>query len=154
MKSSSSPRDRFGFQFVELARRWRRALDARLAQSGLTDATWAPLVHLHESGDGIHQKDLAVRIGLDSSSLVRLLDILSTRGLIERREDDDDRRAKRVFLTGLGRQAIQDIRQVLARVEEEMLADISDAEITAMSGAFDKISVRVQAILDSKQEQA
>ena len=149
-----SSRDRFGFQFVELARRWRRALDARLAEAGLTDATWAPLIHLHESGDGIQQKELAVRIGLDGSSLVRLLDILAARGLIERREDDHDRRAKRVFLTEQGRQAILDIRKVLTQVEQGMLADISDAEIVALSGALEKISVRVQSILDSTQDQA
>jgi MarR family transcriptional regulator for hemolysin len=149
-----SPRNLFGFQFVELARRWRRALDFRLAEAGLTDATWTPLVHLHESGDGIQQKDLAVRIGLDGSSLVRLLDILCARGLIERREDDHDRRAKRVFLTEQGRQAILDIRQVLTQVEQEMLADVSNAEIEALSGTFEKISVRVQSILDAKQDHA
>lgn len=148
-----SPRDRFGFQFIELARRWRRALDSRLAQAGLTDATWTPLIHLHESGDGIHQKELALRIGLDGSSLVRLLDILCARGLIERREDGNDRRAKRVFLTGQGRQAIRKIRQVLNRVEEEMLADISNAEIATMTGAFDKIGARVQSILDAQEAQ-
>lgn len=155
MQSSSHPlRDRFGLQFVELARRWRRALDSRLAQVGLTDATWAPLVHLHESGDGIHQKDLAVRVGLDGSSLVRLLDILSARGLIERREDAHDRRAKRVFLTEQGRQAILDIRRVLTQVEHEMLADVSDAEIAAMIDAFGKIGVGVQSVLDATPDQA
>jgi MarR family transcriptional regulator, transcriptional regulator for hemolysin len=150
--SSSFPRSRFGFQFVELARRWRRALDSRLAQAGLTDATWAPLIHLHESGDGIQQKELAVRLGLDSSSLVRLLDILCTRGLIERREDAHDRRAKRICLTVQGRQAIRDIRRVLAKIEQEMLADLSDGDIAILSDAFAKISVRVQSILDTQHD--
>ena len=78
----------------------------------------------------------------------------AARGLIERREDDHDRRAKRVFLTEQGRQAILDIRQVLTQVEQEMLADVSNAEIAALSGAFDKISVRVQSILDAQQDHA
>ena len=46
---------RFGIKFVLLARRWRQALDQRLAEVGLSDATWAPLVHLWESGGGISQ---------------------------------------------------------------------------------------------------
>lgn len=152
MTSSSFLRKRFGFQFVELARRWRRALDSRLAQAGLTDATWAPLMHLHESGDGIQQKELAVRVGLDGSSLVRLLDILCSQGLIERREDAHDRRAKRVFLTPDGRRAIRDIQRVLTKIELEMLADVSDADIAILSDAFAKISVRVQTVLDAQQE--
>ncbi|MGG2362798.1 MarR family transcriptional regulator, partial [Salmonella enterica] len=56
------PRARFGLEFALLARRWRRTLDFRLAEAGLTDATWAPLVHLHESGDGISQKALAALV--------------------------------------------------------------------------------------------
>lgn len=139
-------------QFVDVARRWRRALDYKLTATGLTDATWAPLVRLYESGDGIHQKELALRLGLDSSSLVRLLDILGKRGLIERREDPDDRRAKRILLTQQGQLAVQDIRQVLIQIEREILADVSDEEIALLSQVFDKISSRTQSILEAQQE--
>ena len=82
-----TPRSRFGIRFALLARRWRQSLDAHLAEAGLSDATWVPLVHLHESGGGITQKDLAALVGIDSSSLVRLLDILCRQGLAERRVD-------------------------------------------------------------------
>lgn len=153
MTESTSPlRHRFGMRFVELARRWRRALDSRLAVAGLTDATWAPLIHLHESGDGIHQKALAFRLGLDTSSIVRLLDILSARGLIERREDPHDRRAKHIFLTPQGHAEVREIRQVLTTIEQEMLADVTDDELAVISGALEKISTRAQSILDGQQE--
>ena len=75
------PRFRFGHQFSLLARQWRRAVETRLEQAGLTDATWAPLVHLSASGGGITQKELAALVGIDGSTLVRLLDILSDKGL-------------------------------------------------------------------------
>ncbi len=97
-----TPRARFGVRFSMLARRWRRALDAHLVASGLSDATWVPLVHLHELGDGVTQKQLAARVGLDGSSLVRLLDILSRQGLLERRTDTADARARLVFSRRLG----------------------------------------------------
>lgn len=145
----AAPRSRFGFAFVELARRWRRALDQRLAQAGLTDATWTPLIHLHESGDGIQQKELAVRVGLGESSLVRLLDILCERGLVERRNDPDDRRARRVHLTAAGRAAVADLRVILGEAEQDMLADLDDSELAAMLDALSRISPRVQAILDA-----
>ncbi|WP_142847754.1 MarR family winged helix-turn-helix transcriptional regulator [Telmatospirillum sp. J64-1] len=149
--SSPSPRARFGFQFVVLARRWRRALDERLAALHLTDATWAPLVHLAVSGEGINQKDLAALVGIEGSSLVRLLDILVSRGLIERRMDPADRRAKLIFLTPAGRQAVTEIRQILVQVEEEILADLSDAEIESVLDIFGRIDQRLQ-ILREEQE--
>lgn len=157
MSLSSRPitsRERFGVQFVELARRWRRALDCSLAQTGLTDATWAPLIRLHDAGDGIQQKDLALRLGLREPSLVRLLDILQDGGLIERRADETDRRAKLVFLTDAGRASVAKIRKILVRIEADILADLSDHDIASILDAFQLIGQRIQPILDGKESKA
>jgi MarR family transcriptional regulator for hemolysin len=139
----TSPRFQFGLQLVRLARRWRRELDRRLTVVGLTDATWAPLIHLRESGDGLTQKDLASSVGIDGSSLVRLLDLLAERGLIERRADRMDRRARRVFLTPAGHEVVLKIRGLLLQAEADMLADLSNAEIAAMLEAFEKVHRRL-----------
>ncbi|MGP1614508.1 MAG: MarR family winged helix-turn-helix transcriptional regulator [Pollutimonas bauzanensis] len=152
--TSFSSRERFGVQFVELARRWRRALDHSLAQTGLTDATWAPLLRLHELGDGVQQKELALRVGLRESSLVRLLDILEHSGLIERRADAADRRAKLIFVTDAGRASVAQIREVLARVETDILLGLKDQDIESMLHAFGRIGERIQAILDDKERRA
>ncbi|WP_199259675.1 MarR family winged helix-turn-helix transcriptional regulator [Paracoccus binzhouensis] len=141
----SPPRARFGIRFSLLARRWRRAIDAHLAAAGLTDATWVPLVHLQETGGGITQKELALLVGVDGSSLVRVLDILSRQGLVERRPDESDGRARLIHLTDLGRQRVAEIRRTLAAGEEDLLADLSDAEIATMLGHFDRIEQRLAA---------
>nr|WP_246514540.1 MarR family transcriptional regulator [Neoroseomonas soli] len=114
-------------------------MDRRLVAVGLTDATWAPLVHLSESGDGVSQKDLAALVGIEGSSLVRLIDILVAQGLVERRTDERDRRTRLIFLTKAGRAAVTRIRRELSRGEAEMLQDVTDAEIVAMLGAFGRI---------------
>ncbi len=150
--ASTSPRARFGVRFALLARRWRRALDARLAEAGLSDATWVPLVHLHESGDGITQKELAALVGIDGSSLVRLLDILCRQGLVERRVDAADARARLVHLTDAGRARVAEIRRELGKGEAEMLADLSDAEIAAMLRNFELIEQRLQALQAQRAE--
>lgn len=151
--ASISPRARFGVRFALLARRWRRALDARLAEAGLSDATWVPLVHLHESGDGITQKELAALVGIDGSSLVRLLDILCRQGLVERRVDAADARARLVHLTDAGRARVAEIRRELEKGEAEMLADLSDADIAAMLRNFQLIEQRLQALQAQRAEQ-
>lgn len=141
-----SPRARFGLEFSLLARRWRRTLDAGLAGVGLTDATWAPLVRLQVSGDGISQKALAGLLGLDASSLVRLIDILVARGLVERRTDAADRRNRLIYLTDAGRAALADIRRVLAEREAEMLVDVGDDELTMMLDVFARIGRRLHSL--------
>jgi len=140
---SDTPRFQFGIRFSLLARRWRRALDIRLARAGLTDATWVPLVHLHQTGGGLTQKELAALVGIDGSSLVRLLDILCRQGLAARRVDERDSRASLVHLTAQGERRVTEIRQELAKGEQEMLADLSDDNITTMLRNFDSIERRL-----------
>lgn len=148
-----SSRQRFGFQFSVLARQWRRTLDESLERAGLSDATWAPLIHLQELGEGVTQKELAHRLGIDGSSLVRLLDILEQKGFIERQVDKDDRRARQIYLTDAGRAAVKDIRRVLSRAEAKMLADVSDAELDAVLHIFARIAARIRSIQDQLDEQ-
>lgn len=149
----TSPRARFGVRFSLLARRWRRALDARLAEAGLSDATWVPLVHLQESGGGMTQKELAALVGIDGSSLVRLLDILCRQGLVERRVDASDGRARLVHLTATGKIRVAEIRRELAKGEAEMLADLSDSDIAGMLRHFERIEQRLQTLQARRQEE-
>lgn len=143
----TDPRHRIGIRLVGLARRWRQALDARLSASGLSDATWAPLMHLHELGsdNDVSQSALAAAVGLDGSSLVRLLDILVERGLIERRPHPEDRRVKLVHLTPAGRRTVATLRKQLQAIESELLADIGEQDAQTLLRAFERIEARIAA---------
>ena len=143
---ASSPRSRFGFRFSLLGRRWRRAMEADLSAAGLTDATWVPLVHLNETGGGITQKELAGLVGVDGSSLVRVLDILEREGLIERRRDESDGRARLIHLTSQGERRVGLIRKELARAEEAVLCDLADEDIARMLDCLDRIDHRMTAL--------
>ncbi len=141
-------RTRFGITFSLLARRWRRAIEAHLAASGLTDATWIPLVHLKATGGGISQKDLAALVGVDGSSLVRVLDILEREGLIVRRRDERDGRARLIDLPPAGEDRVATIRAALGEAEEAMLADLSDAELGDLLDHFETIDRRLSLLED------
>ncbi len=143
MTDSSFPRSDFGITFSLLARRWRRVLERHLACAGRTDATWLPLVHLKQTGGGITQKELAILVGVDGSSLVRVLDILAREGLIERRRDETDGRARLIHLTALGQARVNEIRNDLCKVEENMLSGLSDKELAAMLAHFETINQRM-----------
>src|SRR3977135_1138235 len=95
----------FGFRVARIARRLRQAVDAELRVLGLTEATWRPLVYVRRLGDGVRQKELVTALSIEGPSLVRLLDNLERRGLIERREDETDRRAPGLYPTTPGPRA-------------------------------------------------
>ena len=136
-------RDRLGFLMVTLTRQWRRLVEEQLAASGLTDATWTPLLHLRAWGDGVTQKELAESVGLDGSSLVRLLDALAAQGLVERQAHASDRRIKLVHLTAAGKRTANGIRKRLAAIEDELLADLDEATARTLLQAFEQIEARI-----------
>jgi MarR family transcriptional regulator for hemolysin len=121
------------FHLARLTRRWRKVLDAEVQSAGLTDATWRPLLHLHLLGDGIRQKDLAASVGIEGPSVVRLLDMLIAKGLIERSEDAADRRAKLLRLTPAGLELVARIKATVLALESEVLAPFSAGEIAQMA---------------------
>lgn len=141
--TTSDQRRAFGFRLVLIARRWRQAIDAELQAAGLSDATWRPLIHLRKCGDGMRQKDLAASLGMDGSGLVRLLDVLAERGLLERREDPADGRAKSLHLTDDGNRLVERVQRLITAFEEELLSGFDDAEIAALMQAFDRIEDQI-----------
>lgn len=126
----------FGFRISRIARRLRQAVDTELRAYGLTEATWRPLLYVARLGAGVRQKELAVALGIEGPSLVRLLDGLERRGLIERREDDTDRRARGIHLTAAGRALERRVAKVSAAVQRRVLADVAPADLAACDRAF------------------
>lgn len=133
------------FRLGRLTRRWRQVLDSEVQASGLTDATWRPLIHLHLLGDGVRQKELAASVGIEGPSLVRLLDTLVTKGLVERSEDLGDRRAKQLRLTPAGRDFVSRIREIVMSLENGLLDPFSDDEISRLA----ELVLRLEASVDS-----
>jgi DNA-binding MarR family transcriptional regulator len=105
--------DSFGFLVTDVARLIRAEMDRRIAGSGLslTPAESRTLVHAARAG-AVRQALLAERMGIEPMTLSLCLDKLEARGLIERRPDPDDRRAKVVHLTPAADEALVAIRPI------------------------------------------
>lgn len=129
----------FGAQVAHAARLLRRAVDQRMRPFGLTEATWLPLLRLARAAAPMRQKDLAASLSLDGSSVVRLLDSLQAAGLIERREEDSDRRAKAIVLTALGRETVAKVESVAQQVRDQALAGLADADVATASLVLDHV---------------
>jgi MarR family transcriptional regulator for hemolysin len=121
---------RLMFAMAQVNKQWRRTLDRLLAPMGLTQALWLPLLHLEHGHGPMRQKDLAHSLGLDSSSIVRLIDGLAAQGWVER-IDDSDRRVKRIQLTAAGQAQVQAVKQVVAAARSEAMRHIAPDSVDA-----------------------
>ncbi|MBY0323812.1 MAG: MarR family transcriptional regulator [Reyranella sp.] len=138
----------FGFRVARISRRLRQAVDAELRAYGLTDATWRPLAYVGKLGGGVRQKELAMALSIEGPTLVRLLDNLERRGLIERREDETDRRARGIYLTRAGRDLAVRVAKVGAEVQARALAKVSPADLDICQAVFDKIDRELDTRLE------
>ena len=140
-------RNAFPVAVSQLARLWRRALDVELQPLGLTEATWLALLHIARAKAAPRQKDLALSLGLDSSSVVRLLDLLEEASYIERQEGAD-RRAKTIALTTRGKTVVARVEKVATEARRRLLGDIPGAELEAAFAVLVRISETISASLE------
>lgn len=123
-----STKREFAFMLHDVARLLRTFADHKAAQFGMTRAQWAVLVRLDRC-EGLKQSELAEMLDLQPITLTRLLDKLSDSGLIERRADPTDRRAKRLYLTPAARPLIERLAVLGEEMMESALAGIEPAGI-------------------------
>lgn len=126
---SSSTREIVGMTIARTARMWRTKLDERLSPLGLTQARWLVLMHLSRMGGEAPQKELAISVGVEGPTLVRVLDGLERLGLVQRVGVEGDRRARRVCLTPKADNVISDIMRIGVKLRGEALAGVSEAEL-------------------------
>jgi DNA-binding MarR family transcriptional regulator len=74
------------------------------------------------------QRDLAARLRIDPSDMVKVLDELAATGSVERARDQADRRRVTVTLTAAGRGLLAELTAETAAVQEEVLAPLDEAE--------------------------
>lgn len=143
-----TPADDYGhIRFARLIgavyRKWRRAVAQDFKELGLTDATCAPLLALYEwPVQAVRQKDLAERLTLEKSSLVRILSQLRDMGLIQWETAEDDRRAKSIRLTVEGRRVAGRIVAKSMEIEARILDGLSTEELQVTRLALGKIARR------------
>jgi len=72
--------------------------------------------------DGLRLTDIAAQAGMAPQSMGELVDDLVAKGYLRRQEDPADRRAKRIYLTGKGRQAADAGEAAVRRAEAQIRA--------------------------------
>ena len=113
----------FGFVIHDVARLLRWSFDRQSQDLGLTRAQWSVLAHLFR-GDGIPQKSLACLMDIAPITLARHLDHLEVDAWIERRDDPNDRRAKRVYLTPKAKPMIEKLGKLGQKIRKQALSGI------------------------------
>ncbi|WP_327292296.1 MarR family winged helix-turn-helix transcriptional regulator [Streptomyces sp. NBC_01198] len=116
----------------------RGRLAAELAEQGLRLWHMAVLAALADFGPHT-QRDLADRLAIDPSDMVKVLDDLTAAGHVTRTRDPADRRRVRVTLTPAGRSALAALVTGAESVQAALLAPLTPAERATLHGLLGRL---------------
>jgi DNA-binding MarR family transcriptional regulator len=135
---------RFGFLIHDVSRLRRVAVDRALKPLGITRAQWWVLAFLSRR-DGMTQTALAADLDLTKVAIGGLLDRMEVAGFVERRADQNDGRARRVYLTRAGAKLVTAIRESVETIELEILGRVPDE---ALAQATETLRMLKETLLD------
>ncbi|MGY4305262.1 MarR family transcriptional regulator for hemolysin [Bradyrhizobium sp. USDA 4369] len=138
----------FLFTLGELQRLVRAYADKEAARFGMTRAQWAVLAKV-ERNEGMKQSELAEQMEMQPITLTRLIDKLAEAGLIERRDDDTDRRVNRLYLKKAARPLLAKLAVLRAELTGTALQGISPAEAERLMTHLEAIKENVRNALQS-----
>jgi MarR family transcriptional regulator, transcriptional regulator for hemolysin len=121
----------FAFTLNDVARMLRTYADHKASQFGITRAQWVVLARL-DRFEGLKQAELAEMLDLQPITLTRLLDRLSECGLIERRPDLNDRRAKLLYLTAKAKPLLEQLGDLGEELMTTALAGVEREHVEMM----------------------
>ncbi|MBT1636602.1 MarR family transcriptional regulator [Clavibacter tessellarius] len=111
----------------------QRIREGAFAAEGLTTSEFEFLSILRQQGDaGLTRAALAERLGTDTGSLVHRVNRLTARSFITREEDPSGGRSRLVVLTPFGIERVDRAMRRLVADEDEVLADLSRAQIATL----------------------
>lgn len=117
--------ENFGFGVGETALAMRRDFDRRAGGLGVTRSQWRVLLRL-ATDSGARQVDLAETLDVEPITLCRMIDRLEDAGLVERRRDEQDRRAWNIHLTDKARPVLEELKALSAQFHADALVGISE----------------------------
>lgn len=120
-----------GFQLRDANRLMQRALAARIQPRGVAPGAWYFLRVLWEE-DGLTQRELASRIGMQEPTAVIALRGMEEAGWITRDRSAEDRRKVHIRLTPAGRALRETLLPVAREVNTLATAGLSESETTTL----------------------
>jgi DNA-binding MarR family transcriptional regulator len=135
-------------EWMEVSMRFSMRNFLRYArESGLSMSNFGAIFHIHRIGScGV--TEIGEHLGVTSAAASQMLDRLVDQGLIERSEDPEDRRVKRIQLTEDGRRVYEQGIQARQSWMEDLDASLSQDEKKTIATALETMIARVKKLDD------
>lgn len=141
----NEPYSMYSLLLDRTARRVKQYAQQRFKEMGfnVTVDQWLVMKHLHEN-QKLNQKELAELVFKDTPTLTRIIDLLCSKGLVERKVHAEDRRCFQVCLTETGRQKVEELKPQIKDVRLKAWEGLSEQDFNQFKRILDSIYVNLQ----------
>jgi MarR family transcriptional regulator, transcriptional regulator for hemolysin len=130
--------------FLTVSRLYLKRFEQRARAHGMTLQQCKVLFYLG-SYEGISQVQLGQLTDIEPMTLVRILDRLQSRGILERRHDRADRRARRIYLRPEGKPLVEAIWHTVELTRQEAFAGIRKRHAALMIAVLENVQHNLAA---------
>lgn len=134
---------KLGLDLLIAARRWRSRMNERLKAIGQTEARCAALSEIAAAREGLVQRELSSRLGIEEPTVVRLVDALAAQDWVERTTHRDDRRAKVLTVKPAAEPVMAKAQAIVDQMQQELLADIDPADLDTMIRVLQQLTEKL-----------
>lgn len=144
MSISPPSRLHIGQLLVQLTRLFQTDLFDRLVAAGLEGAR-VPHTHVtaYIRADGSRLTELAAQARMTLPAMSELVDDLQRLGIVERRPDPSDKRAKLICLTDTGWEAMRIARRAIADIEADYAQIVGAERLETAAQTLDQLLRRL-----------
>jgi DNA-binding MarR family transcriptional regulator len=95
------------------------------------------------AAEGLSQQAIGERLQIPASRMVAFVDALAARGLLERRQNPEDRRAHALYLTAEGHRLLEQAFTLAVAHERDICADLSPSERAQLLALLQRVAARL-----------
>lgn len=100
--------------------------------------------------DGQSQTDIARNLNIKPATVTVMLNRMEKSGLLERRQDLNDQRVSRVYLTEAGRNMYTRVRAIRHRIDSECFANLTETEQDLLRRLLMQVRGSLEVVCDRK----
>jgi MarR family transcriptional regulator, transcriptional regulator for hemolysin len=134
-----------GFVIHKTAKALIHVFDQKLRKEfGITFGQWKIIITLVNNDDGLSQKEIADKLGLEGPTLIPIIDKLEKDGFVTRMVNKSDRRNNRIFLTEKANSSLNLMVKCGLKIKEISIRNISEQNISITKDTLEKMLENIQ----------
>ena len=119
-----------------------------MSRDGL-ERYFVPFLHICSNSGEITQKDLAESLKRDKVSVMRIVDYLSEKGFVIRKQNETDRRCQLLEATPQALNLVQNVKAAITKTNDLLFSQFSEEEREVFESGMNKLMEQIALLPES-----